>query len=36
MSKKINPLAPQEGKQAIAAAMNVDVMIYGGSANFYL
>lgn len=25
-------LAPQPGKQALAAEMNVDVMIYGGSA----
>lgn len=26
-----NVLAPQKGKQELAAQMNVDVMIYGGA-----
>lgn len=26
----INPLAPQAGKQAVAAQLKCDVMIYGG------
>ncbi len=29
-------LAPQKGKQEVAANLKVDVMIYGGSAATYL